>query len=167
MVRRPALKEHKRSCFACRERYLQAYQFTPAHLSSSSKLMASLGIPSPTHNQCFPFDQLPLLHRFFPRLAPATSAAWSLLTGSPSTYGQALCIGGSFLLFGKYALEYIEKLLETYFCQSIRPAIKYRPLIGLQRQRLRYPIPMRRTICSFSGSAPSLLRDRHAPPSLG
>ncbi|KAF2874457.1 P-loop containing nucleoside triphosphate hydrolase protein [Massariosphaeria phaeospora] len=81
--------------------------------------MASLGDPSHAHNQSFPFDQLPVLDLFFPGLAPATSAAWSLLTGSPSTYGQALCIGGSLLLFGKYALKCIEKLLETYFSSTI------------------------------------------------
>ena len=79
--------------------------------------MASLGNASPTHNQSFLFDQMPLLDLFFPGLGPATSPAWSLLTGGPSIYGRALCIGGLLLLFGKYASEHIEKFVETYFCQ--------------------------------------------------
>lgn len=37
--------------------------------------MASLGNASPTHNQSFLFDQMPLLDLFFPGLGPATSPA--------------------------------------------------------------------------------------------
>ncbi|KAF1955657.1 hypothetical protein CC80DRAFT_352311, partial [Byssothecium circinans] len=59
--------------------------------------------------------QIHLLDFFFPGLAPATSLAWSLLTGGPNIYGWVLCTCGLLLLFGKYASEYLEKLLETYF----------------------------------------------------
>lgn len=79
--------------------------------------MASLSNASPAHNQSFLFDQMPLLDLFFPGLAPATSPAWSLLTGGSSIYSRVLCIGGLLLLFGKYASEYVEKLVETYLCQ--------------------------------------------------
>ena len=78
--------------------------------------MASLGNASPAPNQSFLFEQMPLLDFFFPGLALATSPAQSLLTGGPSFYGRVLCICGLILLFGKYASEYLEKLLETYFC---------------------------------------------------
>jgi chaperone BCS1 len=83
--------------------------------------MAILGNASPTDNQSFLSDQMPLLNLFFPGLAPATTSAWSLLTGGPSIYSRVLCIGGLLLLFGKYASEYLETLLETYFCQYIHP----------------------------------------------
>ncbi|KAF2254322.1 hypothetical protein BU26DRAFT_500099 [Trematosphaeria pertusa] len=81
--------------------------------------MGSLGNASPTHNQSFLFDQMPLLDLFFPGLGPATTPAWSLLTGGPSIYSRALCIGGLLLLFGKNALEYLGTLLETYFLSKI------------------------------------------------
>jgi hypothetical protein len=88
-----------------------------ALLSTHSLNMASLGNASPTNNQSFLFDQMPLLDLFFPGLGPATGPAWALLTGGPSIYSQVLCIGGLLLLFEKYASEYIEKLVETYLCQ--------------------------------------------------
>ncbi|KAF1972043.1 putative mitochondrial chaperone bcs1 [Bimuria novae-zelandiae CBS 107.79] len=81
--------------------------------------MASLSNASPTHNQSFLFDQMPLLDLFFSGLGPATSPAWSLLTGGPSIYSRAVCIGGLLLLFGKHASEYLGTLLETYFSSKI------------------------------------------------
>ncbi|KAF2019500.1 hypothetical protein BU24DRAFT_476565 [Aaosphaeria arxii CBS 175.79] len=74
---------------------------------------------SPTHVQSFLFDQIPLLDFFLPGLAPATSPTWSLLTGGTSIYGRVLCTCGLLLLFGKYASEYLEKLLETYYSSKI------------------------------------------------
>ncbi|PVH91525.1 putative mitochondrial chaperone bcs1 [Periconia macrospinosa] len=62
---------------------------------------------------------MPLLDLFFPGLAPASSPAWSLLTGGSSIYSRVLCIGGLLLLFGKYASEYVEKLVETYLLSQI------------------------------------------------
>ncbi|KAF2008255.1 hypothetical protein BU24DRAFT_316989, partial [Aaosphaeria arxii CBS 175.79] len=64
-----------------------------------------------------------LLGFFFPGLAPATSPTWSLLTGGTSIYGRVLCTCGLLLLFGKYASEYLEKLLETYYCQLRYPIV--------------------------------------------
>jgi chaperone BCS1 len=78
--------------------------------------MASLGNIGPTYIQSFLLDQIPLLDFFFPGLALATSPVGSLLTGGPSIYGRVLCICVLLLLFGKYASEYLEKLLETYYC---------------------------------------------------
>ncbi|KAF2175648.1 hypothetical protein K469DRAFT_723860 [Zopfia rhizophila CBS 207.26] len=63
---------------------------------------------------------MPLLDFFFPSLAPATSSAWPLLTSVLSIYGRLLCICGLLLLFGKYASEYLEKFLETYFSSKIK-----------------------------------------------
>lgn len=79
--------------------------------------MASLSSASPSHVQSILFEQIPLLDFFFPGLAPATSSAWSLLTGIPSIYGRLLCICGLLLLFKKYASEYLRELLETHFSQ--------------------------------------------------
>ncbi|KAF1949649.1 hypothetical protein CC80DRAFT_428649, partial [Byssothecium circinans] len=62
---------------------------------------------------------IPLLDFFFLSLAPTTSLAWSLLTSGPNIYSQVLCTCSLLLLFGKYALEYLEKLLETYFSSKI------------------------------------------------
>ncbi|PVH92388.1 putative mitochondrial chaperone bcs1 [Periconia macrospinosa] len=62
---------------------------------------------------------MPLLDLFFPGLGPATSPAWSLLTGGPSIYSRALCICGLLLLFAKYSSEYIEQLVETYLLSKI------------------------------------------------
>ncbi|KAF2744342.1 putative mitochondrial chaperone bcs1 [Sporormia fimetaria CBS 119925] len=62
---------------------------------------------------------MPLLDLFFPGLGPATSSAWSLLTGGPGIYSRALCISGLLLLFGKYASDNLEKLVGTYFVSKI------------------------------------------------
>ncbi|PSN59001.1 P-loop containing nucleoside triphosphate hydrolase protein [Corynespora cassiicola Philippines] len=81
--------------------------------------MAFFSSDSPTHNQSFLYDQIPLLDLFFPGLGPVISRTWFFLTGGPSIYSQALCIGGLLLLFGTYTLKYLETLLETYFSSKI------------------------------------------------
>ncbi|KAF2176611.1 P-loop containing nucleoside triphosphate hydrolase protein [Zopfia rhizophila CBS 207.26] len=65
------------------------------------------------------FEQIPLLDFFFPGLVPVLSSVWPLLTSAPSI-GRLLCICGLLLLIGKYASEYLGKLLETYFTSIIK-----------------------------------------------
>ncbi len=43
------------------------------HSLKALSIMASLGNTSPTYNQSFLFDQIPLLDLFFPGLTPTTS----------------------------------------------------------------------------------------------
>ncbi|KAL5405118.1 hypothetical protein PMIN04_012421 [Paraphaeosphaeria minitans] len=72
-----------------------------------------------SHIQSLLSKQTPFLNLFFPGLAPATSSLGTLLTVVPNGYGSLLCICGLLVLFGKFALQYVVSLLETYFTTTI------------------------------------------------
>ena len=70
--------------------------------------MASLGKAS---------EQIVLLDFLFPGLAPVFSSLWPLFNGVSGIYTWLLCTCGLLILVGRYAVGYLEALLEAYFSQ--------------------------------------------------